>query len=344
MYCNNCGNEIVDHAKCCNACGSAIKIDDNRQVALSEQLMAVSSRIASQGKIDKEHYMLRLTGWFFLTNLAVIASLGIISRGALVQYSALFIVVGSIFPFIMLFASKWLAKRSHNISIIREGNFSSEYEKELYGLVKVISERANIEKMPEVGLYESEDMNAFATGFSKNNSMIALSTGLLEKMSHQNLAAVIAHEISHIANGDMIILTIIQSVVNAIVLMVTLPIQALRIVAFFSDNVSWIMYFLLGIVKIVIQVIALFIANLVIKAFSRSREYRADKLAAKLVGVDKMIGALQTLSRETVSYEPEVKAYAALKINSSSGIFDIFSTHPSIEKRINRLQSLEGDV
>lgn len=342
MNCKKCNNEILDNAKYCNQCGSELAIDslELEDAKPANDLMQLSSRIAMRDSLDQSPYMLRLTGWFFLTNFAVILSLGLVSGGALLPLAPLVLFLGAIFPFISLLASKWLAKRAHNIVMIHEGNFENEYERQLYGLVKTISERANISKMPEVGIYQSDDMNAFATGWGKNSSMIALSTGLLEKMDHDSLSAVIAHEVAHIANGDMIILTIIQAVVNAIVLLVTIPIQAFRIAAFFSEDVGWLAYALIGLIKIVVQAIALFIANLVVKAFSRSREYRADKLAAELVGANKMIGALQTLSREEISYEPEVKAYAALKINSPMAIFDIFSTHPAIEKRIERLQTM----
>ncbi len=346
MYCNNCKSKVLDDAKFCTECGSRIELENTiEEHALpAKNLSNLSSHIALQGSIDKKPYMLRLTGWFFLTNLAVVLSLGLISGGVLIPLTPFILLLGAIFPFVALLASKWMAKRSHNMIMLTADNIENDYERELYQLVKTISERANMQKMPEIGIYEADDMNAFATGRGRNHSMIAFSTSLLEKMDHESLAAVIAHEIAHIVNGDMIILTILQAVVNAVVLLVTIPIQAFRVVAFFSDEVSWLTYLVIGFVKFIVQAIALFIANLVIKAFSRSREYRADKLAAELVGANKMITALHKLSKETVSYEPEIKAYAALKINSPIALLDIFSTHPSLEKRIKRLQVLSDNL
>lgn len=210
----------------------------------------------------------------------------------------------------------------------------------LYEIVDLLRKRANINKMPEVGVYISDDINAFATGRSKNNALIAFSSSLLQKMDDDEISAVAAHEIAHIANGDMITLSVVQSVANAIVLLISIPLSIIKILALFSDKVDWVAYLTITFIRFIVVSVMLFLANLVVKAFSRKREFEADKLAASLLDSKMMIKALNSLKNDidTISFTPKTKNYSALKINAPlSGFGDIFSTHPSLDRRINAL-------
>ena len=265
-------------------------------------------------------------------------SIVVISGGAAAGMVPYVLLIGAIAPFIMLLMSKWLAKRAHDIRLIDPRQFKSKYEENLYWLVDDLRKRAGLEVPLEVGIYESEDMNAFATGANKKNSMVAFSTGLVEGMDEQGVKGVAAHEIAHIANSDMLILTLVQSVVNSVVLLIALPFRALKIATFFSDRASWVDYLLSTIVHVVVTSVLVFLGNIVVKAFSRQREFRADFLAGELVGKPHMIHALQTLQGDTATAPAMQVAYAAFKINSPPSWSDIFSTHPSLERRIAVLQ------
>lgn len=277
--------------------------------------------------------------WFIAANAAVVLSVSIISGGTSVEFIPYLIVWASLFPFISLLFSKLLAKISHKISIIDPNDFKNTQQESLFKLVASLCDKTDIKKMPEIGIYKSDDMNAFATGLGKNNSLIAFSSSLLEKLDDEATAAVAAHEIAHIANGDMITMTLLQSVINAIVLLITLPLSVFRLAAFFSDKISVFGYWLISLVKIIVTSILLFLGNLVVKAFSRHREFKADELAGQLTDNTYMINALKFLSTDTISFPNEQKAYAAFKINSTPALYDIFSTHPSIDRRIKALEN-----
>jgi formylglycine-generating enzyme required for sulfatase activity/large-conductance mechanosensitive channel len=196
-----------------------------------------------------------------------------------------------------------------------------------------------------VGIYESEDMNAFATGMNKSNSLVSFSTGLLEGMNGDEIAAVAAHEISHIANGDMITMTIVQSAVNALVLLFSFPLNMVKFYVHFTskgDTLDEWMCLLITIIKFIIVSCLLFLGNLVVKAFSRHREFIADRYAAKLTSAMSMSSALRVIGGQTaIAIPAEQKAYAAFKISSPATMLDLFSTHPSVERRIEALDHAE---
>lgn len=302
---------------------------------------AVAEKSSGKGSVVITSGTGKIIGWFALANFAVMMSIVIISGGAAAGVVPYILLIGCIAPFIMLFMSKWLAKRAHDIRLIDPNKFQNDREKSLYQLVDTLRAQAGLEVPLEVGIYESDDMNAFATGPGKKSSMLAFSTGLLEQMDDQAVTAVAAHEMAHIANSDMLILTLVQSVVNAVVLLISLPFRALKIATFFSDNASWVDYLLATIVHVLITSVLMFLGNIVVKAFSRQREFRADKLAGMLVGNPYMIHALQILQGETASAPARQVAYAAFKINSPPSWSDIFSTHPSLERRIAALEESE---
>lgn len=267
---------------------------------------------------------------FLATNIAilvvisiVLAVLGINSRGgtgSLLAYSAVVGFTGSIISLLM---SKFIAKQSVGAEVIDTPR--TEEEAWLLNTVEAQARQWNL-KMPEVAIYHSPEPNAFATGASRNSSLIAVSTGLLDHMTRDEVEAVLAHEMAHVGNGDMVTLTLIQGVVNTFVVFLS------RIIAnLIARNKGT--YFL---VSVVFQILFGFLASLIVMWFSRQREYRADAGAAKLVGAPKMISALQRLKGNPVDLPEEMNAMGIAGDTRDS----LLSTHPSLDNRIARLKSL----
>ncbi|WP_370317015.1 protease HtpX [Pseudoalteromonas sp.] len=280
---------------------------------------------------------------FLLTNLAVMLVLGIVlsivmsvlgishrSLGGILVISTVFGFGGS---FISLFMSKWMAKKSTGAHVIEQPR--SETEQWLVSTVAVQAKKAGI-AMPEVAIYDSPEMNAFATGPSKNNSLVAVSTGLLHNMNQDQAEAVLAHEVSHIANGDMVTLTLIQGVVNTFVIFMA------KVLAGIVDNFlnsdeeeggsSWT-YFLFD---MIFQMLFGVLASVIVAYYSRKREFSADAGAAKLVGADKMRSALERLKQNHPSQlEGSMMAFG---IASGKGVAELFSSHPPLDERINALR------
>lgn len=197
--------------------------------------------------------------------------------------------------------------------------------------------------MPEVGIYSSPELNAFATGPQKNNSLIAVSSGLLTNMNRGEVEAVLGHEISHIANGDMVTMTMVQGIINAFSLFLS------RIIAYSislgmsrgddrEGNFSYLTYSLL---TFVFDILFTLLGSLLVAAYSRWREYRADFGGAKLVGPSQMIAALKRLQQTTDLEDNRAPSLAALKISHHASWIELFSSHPPLEKRIERLASLK---
>ncbi|MCP8617282.1 protease HtpX [Salirhabdus salicampi] len=350
ITCNECGNQVSNRAASCPKCGFPIH---DEVAAATEYMESVSDHYSYEQRnftgitnhIEKSPPLhirggaLKRWSWFLLANIGIIFSLSIISAGALVGLAPFILLFGCTFPFISLLFSKALAKRAHKMYIINPDQFQSEEEKSLYELVSSLCAKAGMKKMPEVGIYDSPDVNAFATGPSKNSSLVAFSSALLDEMDEKAIAAVAAHEIAHISNGDMVTLSLVQSVVNTIILLITLPLTMIKWVALFNENVSALMFFIISIVKFLISLFLVFLGSLVVKAFSRRREFAADKLASELINSDSMIYALESLKNDNPRVVKEQQAYAAFKINTPEKILDIFSTHPSLDRRIERLKA-----
>ncbi|WEA28848.1 MULTISPECIES: protease HtpX [Aeromonas] len=283
---------------------------------------------------------------FLVTNLAVMLVLGGVlnilfsvlginksSISGLLVFCAVFGFGGS---FISLLMSKWMAKRSYGVQVIEQPR--NETEHWLVSTVARQAREAGI-KMPEVGIYDSPEMNAFATGARRDDSLVAVSSGLLYSMSRDEAEAVLAHEVSHVANGDMVTLTLIQGVVNTFVMFFA------RIVAgvisnFFSSNndeeSSSTGGFAYMITVFVLEMLFGVLASIIVMWFSRQREFRADAGAAKLAGRDKMIAALQRLSRGA---EPQLEgSMMAFGINGKRSMSELFMSHPPIEQRIAALR------
>jgi heat shock protein HtpX len=235
--------------------------------------------------------------------------------------------------FVSLFMSKWVAKRFYGVQII-DSSTQDPQMRHLVDRVHNISRAAGLKKMPEVGIYQSPEVNAFATGPSKNNSLVALSTGLLSRMDSESVDGVIGHEVAHVANGDMVTMTLIQGVVNAFVLFFS-RVLADIVANAMSDRDEGPSFLVHMVLNIGFQIVFGFIGMFVVAFFSRIREYRADLGSAKTVGKQQMIKALQALKNSVDQLEADEGAMATMKIAS---LPSMLSTHPSLDDRIQRLE------
>jgi len=282
---------------------------------------------------------------FIMTNIAIMVVLSITLRllgvdsilaenGSDLNIQALVILSGVIGfggSFISLLISKWMAKRMTGAVVITTP--TSNIEKWLISTVEKQAKIVGI-KMPEVAIFPAPEMNAFATGASKNNALMAVSQGLLDNMSQGEIEAVVGHEMSHIANGDMVTLALIQGVVNTFVVFLS------RVVGHIVDRVilknnqgHGIGYFITVMVS---QVVLSILASTIVMYFSRKREFIADTGGADLAGHQNMINALKRLGQVEPSALPE--QMAAFGINDKGGIMALFSSHPPIEARIEALE------
>jgi heat shock protein HtpX len=255
--------------------------------------------------------------------------------GGLLAFCAVFGFGGA---FISLAMSKWIAKRSMGVRVI--GQPSTPAEQWLVSTVRAQAEQMGI-GMPEVGVFESPEANAFATGARRDAALVAVSTGLLQKMRREEVEAVLGHEMAHVANGDMVTLTLIQGVVNTFVFFLSRVIGRLVDKAVFrSENGNGPGYF---ITVIVAQLVLGILASMIVMYFSRQREFRADQGGARLAGSGSMIGALEALKRQ---HEPQdmpasMKAFGIAGGNTG-GIKRLFMSHPPLEERIAALQGYRG--
>ena len=283
---------------------------------------------------------------FLLTNVAVLLVLSLVVKllglepmltgnglnlGSLLVFAAIMGMGGS---FISLAMSKWTAKRMVGAQVIEQPQ--SEAERWLVATVQRQAQAAGI-GMPEVAIYESGDVNAFATGANRNKALVAVSTGLLQSMSRDEAEAVLGHEVSHVANGDMVTLTLVQGVVNTFVIFFSRVIgQIVDRVVFKTERGQGPAYY---ITMIVAQLVLGILASIIVFWFSRQREFRADAGSAKLAGRGKMIAALERLRSV---HEPAAlpDKMAAFGINGGhKGFMRLFMTHPPLEERIAALRA-----
>ena len=282
---------------------------------------------------------------FLLTNLAVMLVFGVVLSLTGIQSSSVqgLMVMALLFGFggsiVSLLMSKWMALRSVGGEVIEQPR--NETERWLVETVRRQSQQAGID-MPQVAIYHAPDMNAFATGARRNASLVAVSTGLLQNMSRDEAEAVLAHEISHVANGDMVTMTLVQGVVNTFVIFISRLIA--QVAAGFlsgkrdegeSSSGNPMIYFA---VSMVLEIVFGILASIITMWFSRYREFRADAGSANLVGREKMIAALQRLK---TSYEPQEEgSMMAFCINGRNKSFsELFLSHPPLDKRIEALRT-----
>jgi heat shock protein HtpX len=282
---------------------------------------------------------------FLLTNLAVILTLSVVvsllglggvgvggfDLGSLAMFCLVWGMGGA---FISLQISRWIAKRATGVHLIdgRSGDSQLDW---LHQTVGRLTRQANL-PMPEVGVYESGEVNAFATGPSKRRSLVAVSSGLLRSMRPEEVEGVLAHEVAHIANGDMVTMTLLQGVMNAFVMFFARVIASVVTRSDDERRGGGGMYFL---VVMVLQIVLGILASLVTAWFSRHREFRADAGGAHLAGRERMVGALRRLAANHQLVDPSHQALATMKINGVRGWAAMFSTHPPIEDRIAALQN-----
>ncbi|MGH7252784.1 MAG: protease HtpX [Nitrospiraceae bacterium] len=263
----------------------------------------------------------------------ILPAFGIDVRGAVSQEDLVWaLVIGIGGAFLSLAFSKQFARSMLSCSQITQPR--SPAEQVSYGAVQEIAQRLHI-KMPEVWVYESPDPNAFATGPSKNNSMVAVSTGLLNSLNEQEVRAVLAHEMGHVYNGDMFTTTVLAGLMNTFVYFISRWVY--RHLAERNEALAFGVY-------IFLQMVLSFLAMIPISWFSRRREFAADSFSAKVYGREAMISALQSLDRwvkrAKIEYSTQ-DALATMKISGkSSGFFRLFATHPPIEERVAALQRL----
>ena len=286
---------------------------------------------------------------FLATNAAILVLISIVfqvfgfegilaENGVDLNLQALLVmsaVIGFGGSFISLAMSKFLAKRSMGVKVIEQPANSTEQW--LVSTVQRQAQQAGI-GIPEVGIFEAAEPNAFATGMSRNNALVAVSTGLLRNMSSDEVEAVLGHEVTHVSNGDMVTMGLIQGVINTFVIFASRVIgHVVDRVVFKTERGYGPAYY---IVSIVAQVFLSILASIIVMWFSRRREFRADAGGASLAGRGKMIGALQALQRQQKPHDlPGEFAAFGISGGLGDGIKKLFMTHPPLQERIAALQS-----
>lgn len=283
---------------------------------------------------------------FLATNIAVLLVASIVlnllgvdaymasrgqNLGGLIVFAAVFGFAGS---FISLAMSKWVAKRGTGAQVIEQPR--NEMEAWLLQTVQRQAQMAGI-KCPEVAIYDAPEINAFATGPSRNNSLVAVSTGLLRGMSRDEAEAVLGHEVAHVANGDMVTMALLQGVLNTFVIVLS------RLIGSFVDRVvlrneegGGIGFF---VVSLIAQVVLGILASMIAMAFSRHREFRADEGGAKLAGRQKMIAALERLqAQHGENTLPREVAAFGISGHMAAGLQRLFMSHPPLPERIEALR------
>jgi heat shock protein HtpX len=289
---------------------------------------------------------------FLGTNLLIVAMISIITsvlglhgyltkHGIDYQSLAIFCLIwGMAGSLISLFMSKVMAKMAIGVQII-DPRTTATNEQALLQTVYLLSKKAGLTTMPEVGIYDSPELNAFATGPSRNNALVAVSSGLLHSMNREQVEGVLAHEISHVANGDMVTMTLLQGIINAFAMFLS-RIAAYAVSAALSrgeddreNNISTMTFYFF---TFIFDILFTLLGSILVAAFSRWREYRADAGGARLAGKQSMISALQRLQGKETLEDDRAPAFSALKISHRPAWLELFSSHPPLEQRIKRLQ------
>jgi heat shock protein HtpX len=287
---------------------------------------------------------------FVVTNLAVLALLSLVvfiveqafgvrlaggGLGGLLVFAAIFGFGGAL---ISLALSKWTAKRMMGVRVITAPQ--SEVEQWLVGTVKRLADQAQI-GMPEVGIFDADEMNAFATGARRNAALVAVSSGLLRSMSRAQVEAVLGHEVTHVANGDMVTLALLQGVLNTFVIFLARIIGGIVDRALFKNEreESGIGFFL---TTMVAQIVLGIVASMIVSWYSRRREFRADRGGANLAGTGSMISALQVLKQSHGEPMPPQMQAFGINTGGTGGFMRLFMSHPPLDERIAALQTSTG--
>ena len=254
-----------------------------------------------------------------------------------INFSSL-LVVGAVLgfggAFVSLAISKWVAKRMMGVRLIEQPR--GEQDMWLVETVRRLASQAGI-GMPEVGVFDSPSPNAFATGARRDAALVAVSSGLLQRMNRREVEAVLGHEVTHVANGDMVTLTLIQGVVNTFVFVASRVIgEVVDRIVFRNERGQGPAFW---ITTMIAQLVLSFLATMVVMWFSRQREFRADGGGARLAGAQNMIAALESLGRTHSEALPEKMAAFGISGGKASGFLQLFMSHPPIEARIAALQA-----
>ncbi|MDP3011012.1 MAG: protease HtpX [Methylococcales bacterium] len=284
---------------------------------------------------------------FLATNIAIMIVISVLfsvlgltgtldAQGVDLNLNALLVmsaIIGMVGSFISLAMSKWSAKRAMGVYVIEQPQ--DQTERWLLEVVKRQAQRVGID-MPEVGIFNTPEPNAFATGMTKNSSLVAVSSGLLQTMNQDEVEAVIGHEMSHVANGDMVTMALMQGVLNTFVYFFATVIgHIVDRTVFKTEEGRGPAYY---IVQIVAQIVLGILASMIVLWFSRYREFKADAGGANLAGREKMISALRALQRNQEA-PPLAGQLAAFGISGSGGMSRLFMSHPPLEERIAALQN-----
>ncbi len=267
--------------------------------------------------------------------------LGAAAPGLGIDYVSLGVfslLVGFAGSFISLAMSRWIAKKMMKVKVLDPNGSLSRQERGVVEKVHRLSRAAGLMHMPEVGIYQSAEVNAFATGPSKKRSLVAVSAGLLNSMDDTAVEGVIAHEIAHVSNGDMVTMTLLQGVVNTFVVFFS-RIAAILVSRLVRSEMQFVVRFAS---IIVFQILFSILGSLVVMAYSRHREFHADRGGADLAGRDKMAHALRSLkahvNRANAKDGTDDSAIQTMKINGKTGFSKLFSSHPDLDERIARLE------
>ncbi|MCB1134652.1 MAG: protease HtpX [Chlamydiia bacterium] len=263
-----------------------------------------------------------------------------VDYGTLMIFCLVWGMVGSL---ISLALSKTMAKMMMGVQVI-DPTTRDPQARELLNTIQQLAQKANL-PMPEVGIYSSPEVNAFATGATKSGALVAVSSGLLQRMTKEERDGVLGHELTHVANGDMVTMALLQGVVNAFVMFLARAI-AIAISRSGDRNSQSTSFFTYTLTVIVLQSIFMLFGSMVVASFSRWREFRADRGGAYLAGKENMIAALECLQRAYTIQDPRNQAeqqqqFQAFKISHPSGVMRLFATHPPLEQRIAALRRME---
>jgi len=295
---------------------------------------------------------------FFLTNILIITTIVIVwtiivsftdingsfqnnGSGLGINYGTLMLfslIVGFVGAFISLAISRWTAKQMMRVKVLDPNDSLGQKEQDIVDKVHQLSRAAGLMYMPEVGIYPSNEVNAFATGPSKKRSLVAVSAGLLNEMDDDAVEGILAHEVSHVANGDMVTMTLLQGVINTFVVFLS-RVAAIIVSRFVREELA----FMVRIAAIIIfQILFAILGSIVVNAYSRHREFHADRGGANFAGKDKMKHALKSLQqyteRASVKDKTDDSALQTMKINGKGNMMKLFSSHPDLTERIQRLE------
>lgn len=289
---------------------------------------------------------------FVVVNILIVVTISLVlsvlgvrpylsARGIDLQALAVFCLLwGMGGAFVSLALSRVMAKWMMGVQVIPPDH-PDPAAREVVNMVHNLARAANLPAMPQVGIYDSPEVNAFATGPTRRRALVAVSTGLLQRLDRRSVEGVLGHEIAHVANGDMVTMTLLQGVINAFVMFLARVLAFVLSQFFRRSDDEGPSYMLQYALTLVLEIAFSILGAIVVATFSRWREFRADAGGARLAGREAMVGALESLLRTTRLVEQRHQSLAAFKISSGKrgGLFALFATHPPLEERIARLRS-----